>query len=275
MFLIQISLILFYITHIYSKKYPCIGNDKCYAETIICDKEQDCYVECSGSQACRDTTIICPPGFACNILCHTSPLTDLTTNELTCYKMIINATQSTILNFSTNLGETGEALPNPRTFEDGQIFCPHNGRSGGIKPCNIYCNGDDLMRRFIIYAVEGFNDVHIVSNHYDKLWCTRGGIMRCLEDFSADCKITNEAINGTFQCYNWSGYMEDKTCMNYTIVTEIPTPNPTSIPIISTQSQTTNIIEVRGESGDNDNSIQLMLILLLPLLALAVSMEHY
>merc|ERR1712113_543125 len=136
-----------------------------------------------------------------------------------------------------DFGDTGEELTNdnkPRTFEDGQIYCPHNGRNNGnIKPCQIFCNGDDLMRRPKIYAVEGFNDVNITSQFYIDPWCIRGATIHCAENFNKSCPITNVF---PFQCQDYIHQIEDVTCEQYTISTEIPTSQPTINPTTPTQS---------------------------------------
>eukprot|EP01083_Nonionella_stella_P287975 980238_1 len=122
---------------------------------------------------------------------------------------------------------------NPQTMNYANIYCPSNGpfTSNNEIACSVNCDGDDLLRFTQIYAVEGFNDVNIVSTSYDRSWCYRAGDIHCKSNFSSTCVMTND-LAAVFECASASS---DKTCDNY-----IVSLSPTLHPIQPTDNPTNN-----------------------------------
>eukprot|EP01084_Bolivina_argentea_P067282 122553_1 len=232
MILIWSYILLIHITHVHS--IICHGQNACSAQTIECDDTQDCFVDCSGFQACRDTIINCPTDHQCIIKCYTAPDIDITTNTLTCYRMTIHAQQSSSLNLIADIGNIGTITEPLRTAEEVTIYCPIDGKhpiDPSLAPCQITCDGDDLIRQSQIYAVAGFNDLHITSTFYTTSWCIRAATVHCTPNFAANCSMTNFE---PFQCQQHVNQNTDTTCDTYTYsptsFTLEPTPKPTNNP---------------------------------------------
>eukprot|EP00486_Rosalina_sp_Unknown_P005354 CAMPEP_0201574796 /NCGR_PEP_ID=MMETSP0190_2-20130828/19524_1 /ASSEMBLY_ACC=CAM_ASM_000263 /TAXON_ID=37353 /ORGANISM="Rosalina sp." /LENGTH=245 /DNA_ID=CAMNT_0048003545 /DNA_START=200 /DNA_END=937 /DNA_ORIENTATION=- len=97
--------------------------------------------------------------------------------------------------------------------------------------CLINCDGNDLMRRTSIYAMNGFNDIVINSKHYPSSnWCYRSGQMQCDPQYTTVCDMNTEE---PFQC-------TDATNPCNPITTKSPTYEPTLEPTLEdTNAKTT------------------------------------
>ena len=165
------------------------------------------------------------------------------------------------------MGDIHSLLKYPRTMEDSKVYCPHNNRfdassfsfdtgnlsvfnteTDSVFPCQIYCDGDDLMRNMEIYAVEGMNDLFIETQNYTKPWCLRSAELHCGMEYDLFCTLSNRA---PFECADKSS--NSQLCESYTVPTALPT---TKTPTVEpTVSPTTTLSMIPTEDPTMENEI--------------------
>eukprot|EP01084_Bolivina_argentea_P062234 113787_1 len=195
----------------------------CNTFPIQCTPGEPCTIKCTTDAVCRSKIINCPTDQPCEVHCTNYEA------KYQCQNIIINAQTSSHLLVNASFGRAiAELHPNP--MQDAHIYCPDNGPHDPNQPksCHINCDGDDLMKKAKIWAVEGFNDVTIDAIKYNRSWCYRKGTMNCKQDFSSNCPIFTQPNDAGWECSNLA---TDKTCNSHTI-THSPTISPT-IPTIS------------------------------------------
>eukprot|EP00486_Rosalina_sp_Unknown_P013405 CAMPEP_0201579780 /NCGR_PEP_ID=MMETSP0190_2-20130828/27609_1 /ASSEMBLY_ACC=CAM_ASM_000263 /TAXON_ID=37353 /ORGANISM="Rosalina sp." /LENGTH=224 /DNA_ID=CAMNT_0048014707 /DNA_START=143 /DNA_END=814 /DNA_ORIENTATION=+ len=148
-------------------------------------------------------------------------------------------------------------------MESSKIYCPHNGVNSDNEdgPCQIYCDGDDLMRYLEIYAIEGMNDITITTKHYQREWCMRNADLYCMNGFIKQCALQNYA---PYQCSDKPNIPNDQFCETYSLTSPPTTKHPSLIPTQETRSPSINptisttisdgdpIVKITGVGGDGD-----------------------
>eukprot|EP01084_Bolivina_argentea_P077457 140490_1 len=114
--------IISHVTHIVcNSKYGCENS------TIICNKKQNCSVECLGSLSCRYSMVLCPsnPRYDCTIKCFGSG--------------------------SCRYAELKNVVTvNATNIEQGEIYCRNNDDN-----CNIYCGKRASCKKATIFGGDG------------------------------------------------------------------------------------------------------------------------
>ena len=231
MFFIKFWIITIYHTAIIKcSRHICNEQGLCQNQEITCLQNQSCIIECTRNWACANTIIQCPINHECNINCYYPQQSDdISENgNRICHNMFINATYSSSLTVNATLGNIHHLLPYPRTMESSQIYCPHNGvnHHNEDKPCQIYCDGDDLMRFIKIYAIEGMNDISVTTINYQRDWCMRNANLFCVSGYIKNCSLSNYA---PYQCADSPNIPNDQFCETYKLTTNSPTMNPTTL----------------------------------------------
>lgn len=235
---LYISLIIIYMTigSLLGEDYICSHDFECEFDTIHCLDDEPCNIECSANYACRHLTIICPRNSICDLQCIGN------TKQNQCESINITAIHSTMLivNVSIQIMDDTNSNNNnhPKTMGNGNIYCPifNINQTNNISPnCLINCDGNDLMKKTTIYAIDGFSsDIMINSNHYSSNWCYRSGQMQCDPNYSTSCSMNN---NPPFQCVDATNPCNPITTISPTIE---PTVNPSMEP---TLEPTLNILD--------------------------------
>eukprot|EP01084_Bolivina_argentea_P062237 113793_1 len=192
----------------------------CNTFPIQCTPGEPCTIKCTTDAVCRSKIINCPTDQPCEVHCTNYEA------KYQCQNIIINAQTSSHLLVNASFGRAiAELHPNP--MQDAHIYCPDNGPHDPNQPksCHINCDGDDLMKKAKIWAVEGFNDVTISSKIYNRDWCYRMGTMNCKQDFSSNCTIYNQPNAIGWECS--TNQNNDFTCNSHTY-TNSPTESPTT-----------------------------------------------
>ena len=186
-------------------KIECSESQSCYQSTITCPRHFQCDITCNGPNSCQSSQVTCPYGDACSITCS---------NDNSCRQMTINAEYSS--QFNLNDCTNGDLTCNGMTI----YFPPHIGNN----PRALINGGDHLTslkgEKTHFYAIFGWYDINIINYNGNFLDNTNGK-MHCLPHYQSSCN---------FHTSSWSCSDETDTCNNPP--TQQPTTAPTSAYVI-------------------------------------------
>eukprot|EP01084_Bolivina_argentea_P046560 85750_1 len=183
-----------------SNNITCSNNGFCEGKQIICNNNEDCYLQCDGTNSCYYSTVKCPINGKCKIYCGI--------NKNTCDNIIINATYSKSLYVYCADNECDDAI----------LYCPHNTYNKYDHQCIL--SGTKTIDRITFYTQQGFNDINIQNIRLTE------SIIFCGSNNNQQytCNINTQQ--------NGCDTLDDKTCETYRLPTYYPTILPTNIPTI-------------------------------------------
>eukprot|EP01083_Nonionella_stella_P007544 21778_1 len=234
----------------------CIGTNACYKAHIY-GGARPLFINCHGKQACWDadirahtSTLIDAQGYrsfrGAGIRCNTTEYCNITAQdtqamfEASIYANIVSGTKLFV-------NATG-----PQALQSTYIRCPIDNIRGDSYSndavCNIYAQGDEVMKGTKIYAVESFYNAHIecdapqttISNPN-----VYNSVLLCAEfEFDQFCELECPQNGIGIEFVDESNCF----CADYMIPTPQPTHNPTMLPTTSSPTFSPTKYDPKEES---------------------------
>lgn len=173
-------------------------------QTLTCQAEpqESCVINCDEINSCAHRTIICSKHVSCSVNCRA---------ESACEGTTINGSESSVLNFATNLAEEKNIARN------SIVLCPKElyELDDHDTNCLIYCRDTTLpsCNNISIYSRNGFDNVIMSSYPNNVLVFAADMTVHCglNYDYSCDIDATQSYDDQTLRCLN-SGVCESIQC---------------------------------------------------------------
>eukprot|EP01083_Nonionella_stella_P146949 462860_1 len=165
--------------------FDCTNTIPCANHTISCDPNKDCHIICHDTISCLHAHIICPMDANCIIDCGLVN-TSQSFNHWHCHHAYINATASTSLSLYCS---------DAHGCDSASVYCPIRVPQHVTRLHSQCVIALSFSTVFNVYAVQGFNDVQLVSSPYTTL---NGHInMHCTPSYGVSCNISSISL---FEC---------------------------------------------------------------------------
>eukprot|EP01084_Bolivina_argentea_P154684 269609_1 len=219
----------------------CIGNNKCYSDTIHCNSttDIDCVIDCIGNDACY-ATVINGTGEG-NLVINAQKDWALYGSFVYCPKnknCTINCNGSWACNYVYFIGDTGTKLfikaSGTEVLAFSIVECSLDSISGPAYSndaiCSVFAQGkyDGMLDFLIIYASESLNNVKLICDTESDTDCYADYAkpqLFCTDTLNVSCFMEQKMNQTGFSCMN-----PTDICNDYRFPTQLPSTTPTMEP---------------------------------------------